>query len=126
MLKRDSRQPTIVRAMRLTVAAVALAALIVPAGAGESFCAVAKQTSDGFVALRSGPASTFEDLAHALPSDFLYVGTEKCRSDFGKLHCSADGKWIFVESVTSKRFGERKAKGWASAGLIRQIACPDQ
>ncbi len=93
------------------------------ASATATYCAVAKQTRDGFVMLRSGPGAHFDPLHTIAPSDLLTVGTERCRSDFGSLLCSEAGDWVFIEAVTKLNTRNVTAKGWANAKLIRQIAC---
>jgi hypothetical protein len=91
----------------------------------QTFCAVTKETRDGFVALRQGPKASFRQLAKLISSDFLYVGTERCRDDSrGILRCSANSEWVFVEEVVSSNGMKRATQGWASKKLIRQIACP--
>jgi hypothetical protein len=93
-------------------------------GATETFCAVTEKTSDGFVSIRSGPGIDYNVLGKVYPLDFLYVGTERCRNDFGQALFSEDGRWVFVEQVhrQSKAF---ILKGWIKNSLIRQVTCPD-
>ena len=95
-----------------------------PSFASETFCAVTERTSDGFVSVRSGPGTDYNVLGKVHLSDFLYVGTERCRNDFGPTLCSEDGRWVFVEEVRkqSKVF---VLKGWIKNSLIRQVTCPD-
>ncbi len=88
------------------------------------FCAVSERTNDGFVSVRSGPGVDYEVLGKIFAGDFLYVGTERCREDFGSIHCSNDGKWVFVEDAL-RNSKSIKLKGWAKNSLIRQITCPD-
>lgn len=96
-----------------------------PANATITFCAVTEKTPDGFVSLRTGPAPTYPVIGKVAPADFLYVGTEECRDDFGKLLCSKGGAWLFVEQVVPFKRGSdvKKLKGWANGQLIRQIQC---
>ncbi len=60
-------------------------------------------------------------LGKALLTDFLYVGTEKCRDDFGPLLCSSTEDWVFVEKIAGS-----KMKGWTRGHLIRTITRPDE
>lgn len=95
--------------------------------ATSTFCAVTRETKDGFVSLRVGPAATYKQIGTLFPSDFLYVGTELCRADFGAMLCSNHGRWIFVEAVKRfKNFSNMNLKGWANSSLIRQVQCPDE
>jgi hypothetical protein len=89
------------------------------ASATETYCGVTQHTPDGFVAIREGPGVGFPMRGKAIPSDFLYVGTEKCRDEFGALVCSPDASWVFVEEVAGS-----KLKGWARGSLIRTVTCP--
>lgn len=110
------------RAMKLNALAIGLATgLSGSAWASETYCGVSKPTADGFVVLRQGPSPAFAPEGSVTPSDFLYLDTAQCRSDFGKLRCSRNGAWVFVEKVA----GSTK-KGWANAKLVRSIACPDE
>lgn len=107
----------------LAMTAVATA-FVSGAKATETWCAVTKQTNDGFVSVRAKPTPSSPLLGRLGPTDFLYVGTEQCRDDFGHSVCSRDGLWVFVEEVRSLR--SVQLKGWVNSRLIRQIACPDE
>lgn len=94
--------------------------------ASQSFCAVTERTPDSFVALRDGPGEKYKPIGRIVPSDFLWVGTEACRSDFGEQRCDESRNWVFVERVLSLHAtAPAKTKGWAHARLIRQIACDE-
>ena len=94
--------------------------------ATSTFCAVTERTQDGFVNLRAGPGPQYAIRAKAILSDFLFVATEHCRSDFGPTLCDENGSWVFVEKIFSiVPDGEEKRSGWVNARLIRQVGCPD-
>jgi hypothetical protein len=96
-----------------------------PGWATQTYCAVTQQTSDGFVAVRMGPDTSYEPIGKLLPTDFLYVGTEQCRNDFGPMLCSENGEWVFVEEVIAFGRTKKPIKGWAYNKLVRPIACPN-
>lgn len=95
--------------------------------ATNTFCAVIEKTADGFVSLRSGPGVENSIVGKILPDNLLWIGSETCRSDFGKAQCSPNGRWIFAERVFKPPATPLpNLKGWINATLIRQIACtPD-
>jgi hypothetical protein len=93
----------------------------VAASATETFCGVIERTRDGFVSIRKGPGVGYPVSGKALPSDFLFIGTEKCRDDFGPLLCSSTGDWVFVEEVAGSNL-----KGWVRSSLVRTVTCPGQ
>jgi hypothetical protein len=97
-----------------------------PSQATETFCAVTERTADGFVSLRDGPGSQYNSVGQVLPSNLLWVGTEKCRSDFGKQQCDMTERWVFVERVFSTAAVQSSLKGWIKQSLIRQVACTDE
>ena len=99
---------------------LAISASSIASKASETFCAVTKKTNDGFVEAREGPGVLYKGLGRITTSDFLYVGTERCRDDFGKSLCSNDQQWSFVEEVAGS-----KLKGWVKSTLIRPITCPN-
>jgi hypothetical protein len=103
----------------ITALMTALFAFSMAAKASETFCAVTEKTNDGFVEVREGPGMHFSGLGKITISDFLYVGTEQCRNDFGPSLCSSDQQWSFVEEVAGS-----KLKGWVRSTLLRRIKCP--
>lgn len=109
----------------LPIMFIVFASATVPSFATSTFCAVTEKTYDGFVSVRSGPGITFQILGKAYPNDFLYVGTEKCRSDFGPLLCSNNHQWVFVEEISGRAVSS-KLKGWVRESLIRQVNCPHE
>lgn len=113
--------------MRLSPATVGAAiylAATLGSHATETFCAVTRETRDGYVALREGPSPSFRTRAKLLPQDFLYVGTESCREDRrGRLLCG-ENRWLFVEQVLSGGRPKEGVEGWASSRFIRQVSCP--
>ena len=83
-----------------------------------------ERTPDGFVNIRQGPGVNYEILGKVLPSHFLWIGTEECRDDFGKMLCSRS--WVFVESVQAiGTLSPSPLKGWIKESLVRAVACPD-
>ena len=62
----------------------------------------------------------YKGLGKIIISDFLYVGTNSCRDDFGPSLCSDDQRWSFVEEVMGS-----KLKGWVRSTLLRPITCPN-
>lgn len=92
-----------------------------------TFCAVVERTADGYVNLRDGPSPQHHVVGRVLPSDFLWVATEQCRLDFGKMQCDDTQSWVFVEKVHALRDRDRDhIKGWAKAQFVRPIACRDE
>src|ERR1700744_5998836 len=95
-------------AQRFPLVLAFLLSTAAPGWAAQTYWAVTKSTRDGFVALRTGPGARFAPVGKLLPHDFLYVGTEQCRNDFGRLLCSENGEWVFVEKVVSRGGGQKK------------------
>jgi hypothetical protein len=63
--------------------------------ATERFCAFTERTTDGIVSLREGPGPQYNSVDQVLPSNLLWIGTENCRSDFGKQKCDMTERWGF-------------------------------
>ena len=109
--------------------AIAALCLLVSTSRGQStatYCAVVKPTTDGFVALRTGPGTTFSIRQRLRPFDVVWVDTGSCR---GRI-CDESGKWRFIEGVPrlDGPFNEarRFTQGWALASFIKQTACPTE
>ena len=94
--------------------------------ATSTYCAVVKQTPDGFVALRAGPGTKFPIRQRLQPYDFVWVDTGSCREN----KCDEGRKWQFIEGVTrlDGPFNEAKrfTQGWVFARYIKQITCPEE
>ena len=100
-------------------------ALISPAKATDSWCAVPEKTPDGFISLRSGPGTQHAIVGRVVPSDSLLIDTGRCREAFGRQHCDESGKWGFVEVVYNLGKEQTTQSGWINTHHVRQIACAD-
>lgn len=114
-----------------TVAAAVLFAALLPlssstASATGTYCAVTERTSDGFVSVREGPGVQYRSLGRLSPSDLLWIGTEKCRSDVGPSLCDEAETWVFAERVVTLQGVHSGLKGWVRASLVRQVTCGDE
>jgi hypothetical protein len=110
----------------ITFANAFLLALVTDALATQTYCAIVKPTSDGYVALRAGPGTKFTILQRLQPFDFVWVDTGSCRGTL----CDESGTWQFVEGVPrldGALGNERKfTQGWIRAQYIKTIVCPTE
>lgn len=75
--------------------------------------------------LRAGPGATYEPKGRLLAGDSFLVAGERCRRDFGRMLCSDDGRWVFVERVFPPEGGMGdQRKGWVNGSYIRAVGCP--
>jgi hypothetical protein len=104
----------------LTAAAIAIALAITGIGqahATESYCAVAKRTRDGFVALRAGPGTQYAVTHRLRAGEQFDVDTGQCRAG---LCTTEDHKWSFVESIPAlDKDPSHPTQGWVATRLTR-------
>jgi hypothetical protein len=90
----------------------------------QTYCAVVKPTSDGFVALRAGPGTTFSTVERLRPFDFVWMDTASCRGEL----CDESGQWQFVEGVPrlDGPLGNERTftQGWIRSRYVKPIVCP--
>lgn len=105
---------------------VLLLSLATDARSTQTYCAVVKPTSDGFVALRAGPGIKFSIRERLQPFDFVWVDTGSCREDL----CDESRTWVFIEGVPrldGPAGSERNfTQGWIRDRYIKTIACPTE
>lgn len=115
------RMQTGIRKIGLVVLATILATA---AGATADGCARVRPTPDGFQALRSGSARTFEQVTRLFPGNELRIDTATCEVLTTTHVCDKD--LVHVTSVRRIDAGDKQfTQGWAYLRFVRPTPCPD-
>lgn len=90
-----------------------------------TYCAVVKETSDGFLNLRTGPGTKYPIVTRLLPSDLVWVDTGTCRTVNSVTLCDETGNWKFIEAVPriDGRDPTSFTQGWVNSRFIQQVEC---
>jgi hypothetical protein len=115
--------------MKKLILAAALAVLASSANATVDFCAVVRETPDGFLALREGPGTQFPVVHKLRRGDFLYADDASCERGV----CANRNRWTHVLSVPrldgppnnpNKAHGSFTS-GWVASRYIEWFVCPE-